>query len=143
VDVPVLVAGAGPVGLSLACELERHGVEHRIVDAARERGAVSRATDLHARTLELWDHTGVAEAVLESAVPITGVPLFSGGREVARLDFAGADSPFPAAGEPSPARARGLARVASQHACGRRPAAFAEARARDWSPARGRGTAVG
>jgi 2-polyprenyl-6-methoxyphenol hydroxylase-like FAD-dependent oxidoreductase len=97
VDVPVLVAGAGPVDLSLACEPERHGVEHRIVDAARERGAVSRATDLHARTLELWDHTGVAEAVLESAVPITGVPLFSGGREVARLDFAGADSPFPAA----------------------------------------------
>jgi len=47
VDVPVLVAGAGPVGLSLACELERHGVAHRIVDAAPERAAGSRATDAH------------------------------------------------------------------------------------------------
>jgi 2-polyprenyl-6-methoxyphenol hydroxylase-like FAD-dependent oxidoreductase len=97
VDVGVVIAGAGPVGLSLACELERHGVEHRIVDAAPERAAVSRATDLHARSLELWDHTGVADAVLAAALPITGVPLFSGGREVARLDFAGVDSPFPAA----------------------------------------------
>jgi 2-polyprenyl-6-methoxyphenol hydroxylase-like FAD-dependent oxidoreductase len=97
VDVGVLIAGAGPVGLSLACELERHGIEHRIVDAAPERAAVSRATDLHARSLELWDHTGVADEVLAAALPITGVPLFSGGREVARLDFAGVDSPFPAA----------------------------------------------
>ena len=96
-DVPVLIAGAGPVGLTLACELERQGVEHRIVDAATERGAVSRATDLHARSLELWDHTGVADAILDAALPITGVPLFSGGREVARLDFGGVDSPFPAA----------------------------------------------
>ncbi|MGE5637012.1 MAG: FAD-dependent monooxygenase [Nocardioidaceae bacterium] len=96
-DVPVLVAGAGPVGLSLACELERHGVEYRIVDSAPARAAVSRATDLHARSLELWDHTGVAEAILAAALPITGVPLFSAGREVARLDFGGVDSPFPAA----------------------------------------------
>jgi 2-polyprenyl-6-methoxyphenol hydroxylase-like FAD-dependent oxidoreductase len=46
VEVGVLIAGAGPVGLSLACELERHGVGHRIVDAAPARAAVSRATDL-------------------------------------------------------------------------------------------------
>jgi 2-polyprenyl-6-methoxyphenol hydroxylase-like FAD-dependent oxidoreductase len=97
VDVAVLVAGAGPVGLTLACELERRGVDCRIVDAAPERAVVSRATDLHGRSLELWDHTGVADAILDAAVPITGAPLFSDGREVARLDFAGIDSPFPAA----------------------------------------------
>jgi 2-polyprenyl-6-methoxyphenol hydroxylase-like FAD-dependent oxidoreductase len=97
VDVGVLLAGAGPVGLTLACELERQGVEHRILDAAPERAAVSRATDLHARSLELWDHTGVAEAIADEGLAITDVPLFSGGREVARLDFRGIDSPFPAA----------------------------------------------
>jgi 2-polyprenyl-6-methoxyphenol hydroxylase-like FAD-dependent oxidoreductase len=97
VDVGVLVAGAGPVGLTLACELERHDVEHRIVDSAPARAAVSRATDLHARSLELWDHTGVADAIAEAGLAITGVPLFSNGREVARIDFSGIDSPFPAA----------------------------------------------
>jgi 2-polyprenyl-6-methoxyphenol hydroxylase-like FAD-dependent oxidoreductase len=97
VDVDVLIAGGGPVGLSLACELARFGIDHRIVDAAPGRAVVSRATDLHARSLELWDHTGIADAILEAALPISGVPLFSNGREVARLDFGGVDSPFPAA----------------------------------------------
>jgi 2-polyprenyl-6-methoxyphenol hydroxylase-like FAD-dependent oxidoreductase len=97
VALPVLVAGAGPVGLTLACELDRLGVEHRIVDAAPARAAVSRATDLHARSLEVWDALGVGEAIAGAALPLTGVPLLSGGREVARIDFAGIDSPFPAA----------------------------------------------
>jgi 2-polyprenyl-6-methoxyphenol hydroxylase-like FAD-dependent oxidoreductase len=97
VDVPVLVAGAGPVGLTLACELERRGVGCRIVDAAAERAALSRATDLHARSLELWDHLGIADAIVTAGVTITSVPLVSGGREVARLDFTGVDSAFPAA----------------------------------------------
>jgi 2-polyprenyl-6-methoxyphenol hydroxylase-like FAD-dependent oxidoreductase len=95
--VSVLVVGAGPVGLSLACELERHGVDFRIVDAAAVPTAVSRATDLHARSLELWDFTGIADAIVDAGLVITGVPLFSGGREVARLDFGGIDSAFPAA----------------------------------------------
>jgi 2-polyprenyl-6-methoxyphenol hydroxylase-like FAD-dependent oxidoreductase len=116
VDVGVVIAGAGPVGLSLACELERHGVAWRIVDAAPERAAVSRATDLHARSLELWDHTGVADGVLAAALPMTGVPLFSGGREVARLDFAGVDSPFPAAVS---LRQRELEEILCDHLAGR------------------------
>ncbi len=95
--LPVLVVGAGPVGLTLACELERLGVEHRIVDAAAERGAVSRATDLHARSLEVWDALGAGEEIAAAGVALAGVPLLSGGREVARIDFAGVDSPFPAA----------------------------------------------
>jgi 2-polyprenyl-6-methoxyphenol hydroxylase-like FAD-dependent oxidoreductase len=114
-DIGVLIAGAGPVGLTLACELARHGVRHRIVDAAPERAAVSRATDLHARSLELWDHTGVGDAVLAMGLPVTGVPLFSGGREVARLDFAGVESPFPAAVS---LRQRELEEILSEHLAG-------------------------
>ena len=93
----VLIAGAGPVGLSLACELQRRGVSYRIVDAAPARMVVSRATDLHARSLELWDHTGIADGIVDAALPITGVPLFSHGRQFTRLDFGGVDSVFPAA----------------------------------------------
>jgi len=93
----VLVVGAGPVGLTLACELARHGVGCRVVDRAPARASQSRATDLHARSLELWERTGVAGAILARALPIDAVPLFSGGREVARLEFGGIDSDMPAA----------------------------------------------
>ncbi len=95
--LPVLVAGAGPVGLTLACELDRLGVACVLADAAPVRTAVSRATDLHARSLETWDALGAADEIVAAGLAITGVPLLSGGRQVARLDFAGVDSPFPAA----------------------------------------------
>jgi 2-polyprenyl-6-methoxyphenol hydroxylase-like FAD-dependent oxidoreductase len=97
VALPVLVAGAGPVGLTLACELDRLGVPCRLADAAPDRAVVSRATDLHAGSLEAWDRIGVADDIVAAGLPIAGVPLLSGGREIARLDFAGVDSPFPAA----------------------------------------------
>jgi 2-polyprenyl-6-methoxyphenol hydroxylase-like FAD-dependent oxidoreductase len=96
-DADVIVVGAGPVGLTLACELARHGVDCRIVEREPVRHAGSRATDLHARTLELWNRCGVGQAILARALPISSVPLFSGGREVARLDFGGIDSDVPAA----------------------------------------------
>ena len=43
VALPVVVAGAGPVGLTLACELDRLGVPCRLADAAAGRAVVSRA----------------------------------------------------------------------------------------------------
>ncbi len=67
--LPVLVAGAGPVGLTLACELDRLGVECRIADASPDRAVVSRATDLHAGSLEVWDRIGVAESVVTAVRP--------------------------------------------------------------------------
>jgi 2-polyprenyl-6-methoxyphenol hydroxylase-like FAD-dependent oxidoreductase len=97
VALPVVVAGAGPVGLTLACELDRLGVPWRLADAAAGRAVVSRATDLHAGSLEAWDRIGAADAILAAGLPIAGVPLLSDGREIARLDFAGVDSRFPAA----------------------------------------------
>ena len=85
------------MGLTLACELDRLGVPWRLADAAAGRAVVSRATDLHAGSREAWDRIGAADAILAAGLPIAGVPLLSDGREIARLDFAGVDSRFPAA----------------------------------------------
>ncbi|MCZ2528245.1 FAD-dependent monooxygenase, partial [Streptomyces sp. HB2AG] len=60
-DVDVLVVGAGPTGLTAACEALRHGLTVRIVDRRHGRSAFSRALVLHARTLEVLDTTGVAD----------------------------------------------------------------------------------
>ena len=42
-DTDVLVVGAGPVGLMLACELGRHGVRCRIVDKLAARADACKA----------------------------------------------------------------------------------------------------
>ena len=52
---PVLIVGAGPVGLTMATELARYGIAVRIVDKSPQRTDKSKALVLWSRTLELLD----------------------------------------------------------------------------------------
>ncbi|QMV21309.1 FAD-binding protein [Streptomyces sp. SCUT-3] len=78
-DVDVLVVGAGPTGLTAACEALRHGLTVRIVDRRPGRSAFSRALVLHARTLEVLDTTGVADRLLAEGTRIAALNA-GGGR---------------------------------------------------------------
>lgn len=60
----VLVVGAGPTGLVLACDLARRGAAVRIVDRSPAPPRTSRAKGPNARSLEILDDLGVAEEVL-------------------------------------------------------------------------------
>jgi len=51
----VLVVGAGPTGLTLACALAQRGIRVRIVDAGNGPATGSRGKGLQPRTLELFD----------------------------------------------------------------------------------------
>ena len=55
----VLVVGAGPVGLTMAAELARHGIRPRIIDRLREPLPYCRAIGVTPRTLEFWDDMGI------------------------------------------------------------------------------------
>ncbi|MEU5785348.1 FAD-dependent monooxygenase [Micromonospora lupini] len=60
----VLVIGAGPTGLTLACELARGGVPFRLVEAAPGPQPGSRGKGVQPRTLEVFDDLGVVERVI-------------------------------------------------------------------------------
>lgn len=60
----VIIAGAGPTGLMLACELRLAGVDVLILDRLAERSGESRAGGLHARSVELLDQRGIAKRFL-------------------------------------------------------------------------------
>lgn len=60
----VLIAGAGPTGLALACDLVRRGVSFRIVDKAERYFAGSRGKGLQPRSLEVLDDFGVVDQIL-------------------------------------------------------------------------------
>jgi hypothetical protein len=47
--IDVLIAGAGPVGLSLAVDLARYGVSVRVLSKALERSPYSKAFGVHIR----------------------------------------------------------------------------------------------
>jgi 2-polyprenyl-6-methoxyphenol hydroxylase-like FAD-dependent oxidoreductase len=91
----VLVVGAGPVGLTLANELVRHGVSVRIVDKAAERTDKSKALVLWSRSLELFDDAGYVEAFLPVGFQAHGAHISNGTEVVARVTLDSVDSRFP------------------------------------------------
>ena len=59
-DTEVLIAGAGPVGLALALELQRFGIRFRIVEKKAERSTTSKALGLQPRLSEVFAILGIA-----------------------------------------------------------------------------------
>ena len=61
---PILIAGAGPTGLTAALELSRIGVAVRLIDKRDAPATTSRATGVQARTLELFEQRGLADEMV-------------------------------------------------------------------------------
>ena len=60
----VLIVGAGPTGLTLACELARRGVAFRLVEAAPGPQPGSRGKGLQPRSLEVFEDIGIIDRIL-------------------------------------------------------------------------------
>jgi 2-polyprenyl-6-methoxyphenol hydroxylase-like FAD-dependent oxidoreductase len=81
----VLIVGGGPVGLSLACELLRHGVRCRIIDQNEAPQLWSKAAAVQARTLEVFENMGIIDAVLEKGRKMYAFQMFNGDDRFAHL----------------------------------------------------------
>jgi 2-polyprenyl-6-methoxyphenol hydroxylase-like FAD-dependent oxidoreductase len=64
-DISVLIVGAGPTGLTLACDLARRGVNFRIVEKATDYAAGSRGKGMQPRSMEILDDLGVIDRILD------------------------------------------------------------------------------
>jgi 2-polyprenyl-6-methoxyphenol hydroxylase-like FAD-dependent oxidoreductase len=64
----VLIAGAGPAGLMMACQLALHKVKFRIIDKKTSPPNYSGALIIHARTLEIFHQMGLAEKVINRGI---------------------------------------------------------------------------
>lgn len=84
----VLIAGAGPSGLTLALWLTRLGIAVRIIDKAAGPGETSRALAVQARTLEFHRQIGIVDDVLEAGLKIERLTVHTPAGVAARLDLA-------------------------------------------------------
>lgn len=78
----VRIAGAGPVGLTLAAFLGREGIPVTVFEAGASLNALSQASTFHASTLDLLDEIGMAW------------PLIDTGRSSQRLQYRDRDDGF-------------------------------------------------
>ena len=74
-SLEVLIVGAGPTGLTLACELARRDIPFRIVEVLPGPQPGSRGKGLQPRSLEVFDDLGIVERILANGK--SGMPMLS------------------------------------------------------------------
>jgi 2-polyprenyl-6-methoxyphenol hydroxylase-like FAD-dependent oxidoreductase len=91
---PVLIVGAGPVGLTMAAELARYQIPVRIIDKSSARTDKSKAVTLWSRSLELLDRAGSADDFISAGLRLHASNFIADGKHLARVDFDGVQSPY-------------------------------------------------
>jgi 4,5-epoxidase len=82
-DPDVLIAGAGPTGLTLACGLLANGVEARVVDKAFKPAGTSRALGLQPRGIEVVERLGALNSLPERGLQVEQIVVHINGKHVA------------------------------------------------------------
>jgi 3-(3-hydroxy-phenyl)propionate hydroxylase len=84
---PVVVVGAGPVGLSLAIDLAQREIPVVLLDDDCTLSTGSRAICFAKRTLEIFDRLGCGDRMVDKGVSWNRGRVFLGGEEVYNFDL--------------------------------------------------------
>jgi 2-polyprenyl-6-methoxyphenol hydroxylase-like FAD-dependent oxidoreductase len=84
-ETDVLIVGAGPTGLMLACQLAIYKVSFRIIDKTEDHTTQSRALVIQARSVEILDQMGIAENAIRRGKIAKAIGAFFNGKKVLRV----------------------------------------------------------
>jgi 2-polyprenyl-6-methoxyphenol hydroxylase-like FAD-dependent oxidoreductase len=91
----VVVVGAGPVGLAVAAGLRLHGHSVVVVDKQAEGSNTSRASVIHARTLEMLEQIGVTKRLVELGLELQDFAIRDGDRRLVPVSFRDLPTAYP------------------------------------------------
>src|SRR3954447_22958870 len=84
---PLIVVGAGPVGLSAAIDLAQRGRNVVLLDDADRIGEGSRAICFSKRSLEYWDRLGVGDRMIDKGVVWSVGRIFHGASQLYQFNL--------------------------------------------------------
>src|ERR1700739_2287850 len=67
-DIPVLISGGGPVGLTASLLLSQHGVRSLLVERHPGTALTPKARGINARTMEVFRQCGIDGAIREAGL---------------------------------------------------------------------------
>ncbi|MDQ3713919.1 MAG: FAD-dependent monooxygenase [Acidobacteriota bacterium] len=94
----VIIVGAGPTGLSLACQFIRYSVDFVILDKKETTTPYSKAIGVQARTLEIYEQIGLASKLIEQGAIAAKARMVVGGEvrgEAVFSEMGKGMSPYP------------------------------------------------
>lgn len=94
----VIIVGAGPTGLALACQLVRYSVDFAIVEKNEGVTPYSKAIGVHARTLEIYEQMDLAATAVTEGAIAGKARMLVAGEVQAELDLSNLGeglSPYP------------------------------------------------
>ena len=77
----VLIVGAGPSGLMMACQLAIRGIHFRIIDKNEHPVTYSGALIVHARSVEIFDQMGISEKVVHESIIANDLSIVFNGKK--------------------------------------------------------------
>jgi len=98
IKTEVLIVGAGPTGLAIACQLIRYGVDFVIIETREGPTPFSKAIGVQARTLELYDQIDLAGKLIDEGSITRTVRILEGGKarvEIPLSSLGEGMSPYP------------------------------------------------
>lgn len=85
-QAPVVLVGAGPIGLTAALDLARHGIPSVVLEAEQQVSEGSRAIVFTRRSMEILQQVGVADRVAQMGLPWSCGNSFYRGQRVFRME---------------------------------------------------------
>jgi 2-polyprenyl-6-methoxyphenol hydroxylase-like FAD-dependent oxidoreductase len=87
IETDVIIVGAGPTGLALACQLIRYEVDFIIIDKSEGVTPYSKALGVHARTLEIYEQVSLAQKAVEQGTIAGKVRMLERGEELGQVEL--------------------------------------------------------
>ena len=86
-ETDVLIIGAGPTGLALACTLKLHGIDSVIIDKFSSRSTIPKASIMNARAMEVLEDLGAIEYALEVGMRINNILAYAEGKKLSLSSY--------------------------------------------------------